>query len=246
MLPVAPPHFVIKAASFPSPQDPSKVREGTSVVPQHPTVTNNDIHTASLLMAKWGDGIKMIPNLGGTWWLSWLSVWLLISAQVLTSRSWVQAPWWALYWVWSLLKKKMIPSFGSATYQEHDIKSLCTVARLLQNGNPVTYTTELKWKLSKTAGKCSVSFSAIRPWSPPFNRAHTWSRGQKEGNPRHELLAQPWAHGAALNRTAGAPLNLQNRTASDFTTKRQVYSGTAENCNPGQASYSKTIGKSNK
>ena len=42
------------------------------------------------------------------------------------------------------VKEKMIPSFGSATYQEHDIKSLCTLARLLQNGNPVAYTTELK------------------------------------------------------------------------------------------------------
>ena len=36
-------------------------------------------------------------------WLSWLSVWLLISAQVMISWSWDQAPHWVLCWLWSLL-----------------------------------------------------------------------------------------------------------------------------------------------
>jgi len=39
-------------------------------------------------------------------WFSWLSVWLLISAQVLISGPSVQAPLCAQHWEWSPLKKK--------------------------------------------------------------------------------------------------------------------------------------------
>ena len=39
-------------------------------------------------------------------WLSQLSVWLLISAQFLTSGLWVQALHGAARWAWSLLKNK--------------------------------------------------------------------------------------------------------------------------------------------
>ena len=39
-------------------------------------------------------------------WLSWLSVWLSISAAVLISGSWVQAPCWAPRGVWNLFKKE--------------------------------------------------------------------------------------------------------------------------------------------
>ena len=39
-------------------------------------------------------------------WVAWLSVWHLILAEVLISGSWVQAPFWAIGWVWHLLKKK--------------------------------------------------------------------------------------------------------------------------------------------
>ena len=39
-------------------------------------------------------------------------------------------------------------------------------------------------------------------------------------------------------------VNLKNKTSSYFTNKRWVYLGIAENCNPGHASYGKTVGKS--
>ena len=41
-------------------------------------------------------------------WPTWLNVRLLISAQVLISELWVQAPCWASGWAWSLLKKNKI------------------------------------------------------------------------------------------------------------------------------------------
>ena len=39
-------------------------------------------------------------------WLSQLSIQLLISAQVLISGLWIQAPHWAPHLAWSLLKNK--------------------------------------------------------------------------------------------------------------------------------------------
>ena len=45
----------------------------------------------------------------GTWWLSWLSNQLLISAQVMISWWWDQAPHWALHWSWSLLRILSLP-----------------------------------------------------------------------------------------------------------------------------------------
>ena len=46
------------------------------------------------------------PRCGAPRWLSWLSIRLFISAQVLMSGSWVWALHWALSWPWSLLQKK--------------------------------------------------------------------------------------------------------------------------------------------
>ena len=42
---------------------------------------------------------KRVPG-----WLSQLSIQLLISAQVMTTKLWDEAPCWALHWVWSLFK----------------------------------------------------------------------------------------------------------------------------------------------
>ena len=35
-------------------------------------------------------------------WLSWLSIRLLVLSQVMISQLIHGAPWWGLYWVWSL------------------------------------------------------------------------------------------------------------------------------------------------
>lgn len=39
-------------------------------------------------------------------------------------------------------------------------------------------------------------------------------------------------------------VNFKSKPASYFTSKRWVYSGIRENCNPGQTSCCKTVGKS--
>ena len=44
-------------------------------------------------------------------WLSWLSIWLLVLAQVIISGFWDQALHWALHWVCGLLKILFLPLF---------------------------------------------------------------------------------------------------------------------------------------
>ena len=50
-------------------------------------------------------------------WLSRLSIWLLISAQVLISGSSIQASCWAPCWVWSRLKHTYIHTYIHCTIQ---------------------------------------------------------------------------------------------------------------------------------
>ena len=56
---------------------------------------------------------KELSVTGVPMWLSWLSVWLLISAQVMISQLWDQAPHWALSWqhepAWDSLSPSLLP-----------------------------------------------------------------------------------------------------------------------------------------
>ena len=48
--------------------------------------------------------INLKTSGGASGWLSWLSIGLLILAQVMNPRSWERAPHQALCWAWNLLK----------------------------------------------------------------------------------------------------------------------------------------------
>ena len=75
---------------------------------EHPTMWDNfeykSIYTRGR-KEKMGttDRVEEIMANGAPEWISWLSIRFLISAQVLISGLWIQAPCWAPCWEWSLL-----------------------------------------------------------------------------------------------------------------------------------------------
>ena len=109
---------------------------------------------------------------------------------------------------WGDYIKKMIPSFGSDTYKECDIKSLFSL--IIRERCYLHHRAEMKIKQDSWKVLCRPfsNWTMKYTFQQSSHNAYTWSHGQKEGSPRHKLLAYPWAHGATLSLTAAAPINL--------------------------------------